>query len=223
MRAARAANAGIRVHPLATWTGWGFVLCAAIAAGYGLWTLYGSGSPVLGLDLEAAASRPRSPELAAPPAAWNGQPGAVLGPFPLDPAMNPMRVVLHAAYAPFGSTRIRFDIVVADANGVPVLAKQGAIGSRDDDASIVRTTESLGDFRIAQPGGYFVRARLTEDGMDDLRAASLELRRNVTPVDARIPWGFGIAAVLCLIVSHLVARRGGWPYRFEEPVSRNAA
>ena len=87
----------------------------------------------------------------------------------------------------------------------------------------MRTTESLGDFRLAQPGGYFVRARFTEDGMDDLRAATLELRRNVLPVDARIPWGFGIAAVVCLIVSHVVARRSGWPYRLEEPGSRTAA
>ena len=222
-RAARAASVGLRIHPVATWTGWGFVLFAAIAVGYGLWTLYGSGSTVLGLDLASAASRPRSPELAAPPASWIGQPGATLGPFPLEPGMNPLRAVLNATYAPVGSTRIRFEIEIADLGGAPILAKQGALGSRDDDASIVRTTESLGDFRLAQAGGYFVRARITEDGMDDLRALSLELRRNVVPVDARIVWGFGIAAVVCLIVSHVVARRSGWPYRLEEPGSRTAA
>ena len=222
-RAARAAAAGLRIHPVATWTGWGFVLLAAIAVGYALWALYGSGSSRLSLDLAAAIARPRAPELAAPPAAWSGKPGAVLGPFPLDPSMNPMRAVLHAAYAPVGTTRIRFEIEIADLGGVPVLAKQGAIGSRDDDASIVRTTESLGDFRVAQAGGYFVRARLSDDGMDDLRAATLELRRNVVPVDARIPWGFGIAAVLCLIVSHVVARRSGWPRSLDDSGRRTAA
>jgi hypothetical protein len=49
--------------------------------------------------------------------------------------------------------------------------------------------------------------------MDDLRGATLELRRNVTPVDSRIPWGFGLAAVACLIVNLGSTRRRGWPYR----------
>jgi hypothetical protein len=193
---------------VATSSGWGFLLCAAVAIGYGLWTLYGSGTRVVILDATAQVS---------------GAPSGALGPISLDPRMNPMRAVLRSAYAPMGSTRIRYEVELLDAAGVRLLEAHGAFGSSDDDASIVRTTTSLGDFRLARPGACFVRVRMADGSMDDLREATLELRRNVARVDPRIPWGFGLAAIVCLVVNLVVSRRRPWPYRAEENERPTAA
>ena len=219
MRAARAAMAsGPPAGSLVAWSGWGFVICAAVAIGYGLWTLYGSGARVALLDL--SAGNPGASTTA--PEGPGGTPGA-LGPIRLEPEMNPVRAVLRAAYAPVGSTRIRYEVAIVDAAERRVLEKRGAFGSSDDDASIVKTTASLGVFRLERTGEFFVRARMSGASMDDLRAASLELRRNVTPVDVRIPWGFGLAALACLIVNLVASRRGAWPCRIEANERRPAA
>ena len=219
MRAARAAfPGGPAGGTLVAWSGWGFVICAAIAVGYGLWTLFGSGARVALLDLTAGTGAASAPALSP-----GGVPGGALGPIRLEPVMNPVRAVLRTAYAPVGSMRIRYEVAMVDAAGRTVLERRGAFGSSDDDASIVKTTTSLGDFRLERTGDYFVRARMQAGSMDDLRAASLELRRNAVPVDARIPWGFGLGALACLIVNLVASRRGAWPYRVDASERRPAA
>ncbi len=200
MERERAAASGLPPHgqprsALARWSGWGFLPCAAVAVGYGLWALYGSGVRVLSLDvthaMEYVSAAPDAPRY---------------GPLRLDPGMNPMRAVLRAAYAPVGSTRLRYEVALEDAGGARQWEAASFFGSRNDEASIVMTRTSLATYDVPQEGDYYVRVHSSGSSMDDLREASLELRRNVLPVDARIPWGFGLAA-LAFLVTSLVAER----------------
>jgi hypothetical protein len=200
-RAERTTRIDRRRNVLSTSCGWGFVACAAVAMGYGLWTLYGSGGRLASLD----AMRP------------------IEAPVVLDPSMNPLRAVLHAAYAPVGSTRLRYEVELVDSAGTSVWEKRGALGNKDDEASIVMTHTSLADFDVARPGTHLVRVRFTDSSMDDLRQATLELRRNVVRVDTRITWGFGLAALACLAASLLGSRRQPWPRAPEIDERRTAA
>jgi hypothetical protein len=50
---------GRALNPLAGASGWAFVACAAVAIGYGLWTLCGSGGRVASLVMNLAGSRSR--------------------------------------------------------------------------------------------------------------------------------------------------------------------
>jgi hypothetical protein len=42
-------------------------------------------------------------------------------------------------------------------------------------------------------------------------------------VDARVTWGFGLAAVACLIANLVASRRRPWPCRIERDEPRAAA
>jgi len=185
----------------------GFLICAAVAIGYGLWALYGSGSEVETLEM---------------PGPGRGS-SAVLGPILIEPGMNPLRAVLRAAHAPVGSTRLRYEIEMVDPAGRTVWIKRAALGSTDDEASIIWTTTGVAVFDVTTVGEHFVRVHFADRGMDDLREAKVELRRNVAPVDARIPWGFGLASLACLIVGIVASHRRRWPYHPAEEGPRAAA
>jgi hypothetical protein len=202
---------------LITVTTWAFPVCAAVAIGYSVWALYGSGTRVVSLEATAAASASVSPGAPA-----GAEPG-VLGPISLDPAMNPLRALLRAAYAPVGSNRLRYEVELVDAAGLRLWEKRGALGNKDDQASLMMTTASLGEFDVARAGTYFVRVRTAGGSRDDLRAATLELRRNVVRADARIPGAFGLAALACLIASNVAWWRSSRPGRREEVEWRRAA
>ena len=174
---------------------WGFLLCATVAVSYGLWALYGSGARTFDLDV----TRELEHEGAA-------QPSRSVGPLPLAPGMNPMRAVLHASHAPVGSTRMQYEISLEDASGRRLWEAEGFFGSQQDNASVVMTRTSLATFDVAHPGDHYVRLRTTGSTMDDLREARIELRRQVLVVDARIPWGFGLAAAAFLLTSLAASR-----------------
>jgi hypothetical protein len=191
-------------RPLAAWTGWAFVLCTAVTIGYGLWTVYGSGTRIVLLNL-LDGTKAGSPSSTSPPPDI-GPINIPLGPIGLAKEMNPLRAVLRAAYAPVGSTRIQYQLTIVDDADKPVLEKDGVLGNPNDHAPLVRTTTSLGDFTLVRPRAYFVRVRMAGGSTDNLRGATLELRSNVLPVDARIPWGFGILALGCLILNRVASR-----------------
>ena len=75
----------------------------------------------------------------------------------------------------------------------------------------------------AAPGAHVVRVRFADGSMDDLRGATIELRRKVARVDARVTWGFGLAAVGPLIAALALSRGRPWPCRDTEGVPRAAA
>ncbi len=206
-------------------SGWGFLICAAAAIGYGVWALYASGRPVVRLDATDSSGSVASAPTASPQPSGTrpGPPAHALGPITLESKMNPLRAVLRAAHAPVGSTRLRYEIELEDASGRQLWKKQTALGNQDGDASIVETTTSLGDFEITRPGDYYVRVRIAEGSMDDLRKATLELRRNVVRPNPRITWGFGLIAVACLIVTLVASRHRPWPYRPAGDTRRTAA
>ena len=184
---------------------WGFLACAGVAVGYGLWGLYGSGARLASLDAMAAEGAT-----------------ATLGPIRLEPGMSPVRVILRMGYAPVGSTRTRYRVALAVPAGARLWAREGAVGNRDDDASIVWTTTSLATFDVAGTGDHTLQVGFEAGTMDDLRGATIELRRNVTRVDGRITWGFGLAAALLLAANLVLGRRRPWPYRMPE-TPRSAA
>ena len=204
--------AGAPPDPLARWSGWGFLLCALVAIVYGVGTLYGSGSRALTLDVtrELEGSRGSSTDVR-------------LGPFRLDPEMNPLRFVLNASHAPLGSARRRYELSLVDPSGAELWKSRGSLGSINDEATLVITRTSLVTFDVPRAGNYFLRVRGSGASMDDLRAATLELRRDVTRVDARIPWGFGLAALACLFANLLSSHRRSRSNLGSSDSSRHAA
>ena len=197
---------------LSLWSGWGFLLCALIAIGYGVGTLYGSGSRALTLDVTRELEGPRGSST-----------DVRLGPFRLDTEMNRLRFVLNASHAPLGSSRRRYELALEDPSGKALWQSRGSLGSRDDHATLVITRTSLVTFDIPSAGEYFLRVRGSGASMDDLRQATLELRRDVTRVDARIPWGFGLAALACLLANLFSAHRRSRALTAPGDPSRRAA
>jgi len=205
-----------RRNPLRAVSGWCFVIFAAVAIGYGLWALYGSGESVATFDVRPVATT------AAAPGAASACP--TFGPVALDPSLNPFRAVLRTGYAPLGSTRPRYEVAMKDADGVTLWDKRGALGNKDDEASFVRTTASLVEFDLERDGTYTFEVQFPDGNMDDLREATLELRGGIVRVDPRITWGFGLAAFACLVVNLLASRRQPHPYAMpEEDELRDAA
>ena len=176
-----------RLRPAAIVSRWAFVLGAGIAAGHVVWALYGSGERVTMLDV-------------------HDMPGAAT--VELSPAMSPLRVVLHAGYAPMGSSRLRYEAALDAPGGDRVWQTSGAVGSRDDEASFVHQTVVLGTIPVAEPGVHALSIRFGGASMDDLREARLELRRNVAAVDRRLAWGGGLMAFAGLLGSLLIPRSG---------------
>jgi hypothetical protein len=198
-----------RMRADAAWTGWCFVLCTTVAVAYGLWVLYGTGTPVVSLDLLQHGK----PAAAPAPDADFGPINIPLGPIGLAREMNPLRAVLRTAFAPIGGTRIHYQIAIVDDADQPVLESQGDLERHEENTPIVRATTNLGDFRLTRQCPYFVRAQTTGGSLDDLRGAKLELRRNTLPVDARIPWAAGLAALAFLIANRIAARAATPPGR----------
>jgi hypothetical protein len=137
--------------------------------------------------------------------------------------MSPMRAVLRVGYAPVGSRRTRYRVELLDPAGRAAWVREGAVGNKDDDASFVRVTTSLGAFDVAAAGPHIVRVRFEAGTMDDLREATVELRRNVVRVDTRITWSFGLAACVRLVTHLVLGRRQPWPYRSPGEAPRAAA
>lgn len=208
MSAARELADDARPDPVAILSGWCFLMCAAVAIGYGLWTLYGSGRTVSTLDLASAEGAASCP---------------TFGPVSLTPEMNPLRAVLRTGFAPVGSLRLRYEIALNGPGGRTAWDKRGFLGSSDDDASIVSTTDRLLDFEVAQPGEYTIQALFPGGSMDDLREATIELRRNVARPNGRVVWGFALAAAASLAVSIVASRRTSAPYGAALDTRRDAA
>ncbi|MEO5617548.1 MAG: hypothetical protein ABIS67_07230 [Candidatus Eisenbacteria bacterium] len=208
-----------RRNILAAISGWCFVLCAATAVGHSLWALYGSGESVGMFDVrpESADARP------ATSADWSDPSCPSFGPIVLDPRSSPFRAVLRAGYTPIGSSRSHYEVAMLDSAGRTLWDKRGALGNKDDEASFVRILSNLIEFEIEAPGPYTFQVRFAEDGMSDLREATLELRGGIVRVDPRITWGFGLAALACLIGNLVSSRRESYPYESPEEEFREAA
>jgi len=197
-------------NPILQWTGWGFLVCAAIAIGYGLWSRYGSGETLASVDVIAAAATSTGPP--APASRHASAPREpvetcrTFGPIVLTRDMDPIRAVLATGYTPLGASRARFAITMLDAGGNPVWDRRGVIGGTENDASFVTSATALVDFSIEKSGGYTFEVAFPEGSLDDLREARIELHRAVTHSDSRITWGFGLAALACLLVNLLSPR-----------------
>ena len=176
-----------RLRPAAIVSRWALVLGVGVALGHVVWALYGSGERMAMLDVHQV------PEAAA---------------LDLSAAMSPLRVVLHAGYAPVGSSRLRYEAALDAPDGQRVWEATGRVGSGDDEASFVRQTMVLGTVEIAEPGVHRLSIRFGGSSMDDLREARLELRRNVAAVDPRVAWGGGMLAIGGLLGSLLIPRSG---------------
>ena len=176
-----------RLRPAAIVSRWAFVLGAGVAVGHVGWALYGSGERVAMLNVHRV-------------------PGAAT--VELSPAMSPLRIVLHAGYAPLGSARLRYEAALDAPDRARMWEADGAVGNRDDEASFVHQTMVLGTVTVAEPGVHALSIRFGGASIDDLREAKLELRRNVAAVDPRLAWGAGAIAVAGLLGSLLIPRSG---------------
>ena len=198
-------------NPVLRWSGWGFLLCAGVVAGHMAWTLYVASEPAVTLDVISAApaSAPAPAPSKASAARAAREPAETcrtFGPVTLTPAMNPIRAVLATGFTPVGASRTRFRVALLDDHGGAVWDRRGVVGSNGDDANFVTNSTRLLDFTVERPGAYSFEVGFPEGSQDDLREARLELSRGVTPFDRRITWGFGLAALACLLVSLLSPR-----------------
>ena len=190
-------------NPVLRWSGWGFLLCAGVVAGHVAWTLYASNEPALTLDVISAASSGALPVTAHHEPAETCR---TFGPVTLTPTMNPIRAVLATGYTPVGASRTRFQVALLDDRGRVVWDRRGAIGGAREDATFVTSDTRLVDFTVERPGTYFFEVGFPEETQDDLREARIELRHGATAFDPRIMWGFGLAALACLLVNLLSPR-----------------
>lgn len=194
-------------NPVLRWSGWGFLLCAGVVAGHVVWTLYASSEPAMALDVITAAPT-GAPAVAGHETAETCR---TFGPFTLTPSMNPIRAVLATGYTPVGAKRSRFQVALLDDRGRAVWDRRGVIGGSGDDANFVTSDTRLVDFTIERPGTYSFEVGFPEGSQDDLREARIELRRSAAPFDPRITWGFGLAALACLLVNLLSPRSESYP------------
>lgn len=198
---------------LGRWSWHAFVACALTAIGLGVSVLYAAGTPMLAVDVtrELEGVRGRSTN-------------ARVGPYHLEPAMNALRFVLNSSHSPLGSARRRYVLAVEDRAGKVYWRTDGRLGGREASAKIVLTRAKLEPFEVPKAGEYFVRVRGSGASMDDLRAATLELRRGVSRVDPRLPWAFALAAAVCLVVNlFAVIRRPRMAAKADAAPDRRAA
>lgn len=195
-------------NPVLRWSGWGFLLCAGVVAGHVAWTLYASNEPAVMLDVIAAASTGAR-------AATNGHEPAetcrTFGPVTLTPAMNPIRAVLATGYTPVGTARTHFEVAMLDDRGRAVWDRRGVVGGAGNDANFVTSDTRLVDFTVERPGTYSFEVGFPEGSQDDLREARVELHHGAAPFDRRVTWGFGLAALACLLVNLLSPRSESYP------------
>ena len=201
-------------NPVLRWSGWGFLLCAGVVAGHVAWTLYGASQPALTLDVISAAAG-STPATAAPAASARFRETAetcrTFGPVVLSPAMNPIRAVLATGFTPVGASRTHFRVALLDDRGRAVWDRRGVVGGTGDDATFVTNATRLVDFTVERPGTYSFEVGFPDGSQDDLREARIELARGVAPFDRRITWGFGLAALACLLVNLLSPRSESYP------------
>lgn len=193
-----------QTSPFAIASAWCGVLCAVIAVGHLAWTRFGSGEVAASFDVVSRV--PSMPAPGVPPAPAPQLTCASFGPAALSPEMNALRAVLYAGYVPAGSARGSYEIAMLDDAGRTVWSERGSIGNPDDDASFVATRIPLLDFEVDHAGPYTFEVSLPEGGADELRDARLEVRQGLAQVDPRITWGFGLAAVVCLLLALLAPK-----------------
>jgi hypothetical protein len=205
------------VRPHTTWTAWACALFTAGALGYGLWMHYGTGTRIVMLPLFQ-----RVPGAAVPQTDADFGPISIpFGPIGLSSEMNPLRATLRATCIRIGEARIHYRIAIVDDGDQPVLETEGALDGPERHGTTLKTTTNLGEFRLQRACAYFVRLQATGRSMDDLRAATLELRRNVVPADGRIPWAAGACALACLIGNRIAARDRSRPAAPDRETSRD--
>ena len=197
-------------NPVPRWSGWGFLLCAGVVAGHMVWTLSTASEPALTLDVISAAPG-GAPAPATATAREPAETCRTFGPVTLTPAMNPIRTVLATGFTPAGTTRTRFRVALLDDRGRAVWDRRGVVGGSGNDASFVTNATRLLDFTVERPGTYSFEVGFPEGSQDDLREARIEISRGVTPFDRRITWGFGLAALACLLVNLLSPRSESYP------------
>lgn len=208
-------------NPVLRWSGWGFLLCAGVVAGHVVWTLHGASEPAVTVDVIAAAVASASAPAPSTRAHESAESCRTFGPVTLTPTMNPIRAVLATGYTPVGASRTRFQVALLDDRGHPVWDRHGVIGGPGDGASFVTSETRLVDFTVERPGVYSFDVGFPDGSQDELREARVELSRSAAPFDPRVTWGFGLAALACLLVNLLSPRSDS--YLHPLPMARDDA
>ena len=167
-----------RQTPITVVSGLAFVVFVAAAAGHALLALYASGQTVARLDVQ----RGSIVTLPGVSISQSGPRATQVGPIELTPVMNPIRVVMHTQYTPRVNNRISYRAAMIAPDGTRSWEHQGFLGG-DEDASSVDYSSIVQTFDVATPGSYAFEIGFSFWRVDDLRSASLEVRRNVSPVN----------------------------------------
>lgn len=171
----------------------GVLGCAAIAAATGLYfvsTQFGSGGKVADLDaLEGPAS------------------------VALDPAMNPVRVIVHRSGPRLRrSEKASVDVTLRDASDAEVWTRTVRWSGRSSKSRGSRSTKSasvLTTFDVAAPGEYRFAAQVHAPADKAPRALRFEVRRQVASPNPIIVWTGVIGAVVVLVAGIAGARAAG--------------
>jgi hypothetical protein len=186
-------------------SGLAVAVLGTVAVWHSIVALYASGQSVARLSVQEGEAL----TLPGVTLSRNGPRATRVGPVELSPAMNPLRLVLHAGYTPRVGNRMRYRIAMVSPDGTHVWEERRFLGG-DEDASYVQSSSVVRTFDVAAPDLYSFEITVDFMTLDDLNTASLEVRRNVARVNAGLIALCSIGAVGALVV-HLVSRSGGPP------------
>lgn len=168
----------------------GAVGCALIAAATGLYfvsTQFWSGGKVA--DLDALAG-----------------PASVA----LEPAMNPVRVIVHRSGPRLRkSVRASMDVTLRDAEGAELWTRSvrwSGRSSKSRGSGRSKSTSVIATFDVPAPGEYRLDAAVHAPEGYEPRALRFEVRRQVTRANPAIVWTGVITAAVALLVGALGAR-----------------
>lgn len=175
-----------------------FVVCLLGAIGYTLVVLNWSGAPV------ATVEHPDTE-------------GTFTAPLDLDPAMNPLRAGLDARYnQTLGSARLVATVTLRAPDGAEVWTHdlrvtttgEGGIGGSTS------TSMPIERFDVTAAGRYALEIRLDDDLGARFVSASVDVRRNVRPLDWRLLGGLALGGALGMGLSLVLgAIRDALPHR----------
>lgn len=192
------------------------VLAAAAMACLGFTIFYWAAAPffsgerIENLELQTSSSL----QLPGITFSRSGPRQETVGPVALDPTMNRVGLVLHVGHGHLSPTdRLSCDITARDEAGRVVwqddhvimsgrIGRQAAVGGAES-----HLVTLFGTMEVPQSDQYTFEVRFASSSLDVVRAATLELRRNVSGASKAVV-AFGAAMAVACVIGFIAIGRG---------------
>ena len=162
-----------------------FVVCLLGGIGYTLAVLNWSGEPV------ATVAHPETE-------------GTFTAPLDLDPAMNPLRAGLDTRYSQtLGSARLAATVTLRTPDGAELWTRRLRVTTTGEGGlgGSTSTSMPIERFDVAAAGRYELEIRLDDDLGARFVSASVDVRRNVRPLNGWLLGGLAVGGTLGLGLS----------------------